>query len=298
MKRGRNSLFYIMFIVIVCLLWGVGNPVIKIGLGSLDVFYALGLRYVIAIVIFFAVFKKDLVKKLKRADRKPLAAVSFMTAAEFITGNLAIMLSSATVAGFLMCISIIFTPFLSGIMLKTRMDRKIFPVVILCVIGLYLLCCGTGSFSVGWGEVLALCCSLTTAISLIMSSKFLETHDAVTLSTGQCVATAAVSFVLAGVRGKIINPMAINATGWYCVIYLALGCTVLAYMLQNEAIGKLSPVYASVTFCLEPIFTALAAGILLKEKLLPLGTLGAVMIIIAIVITSVIISLDGMKKKA
>ena len=124
MKRGRNSLFYIMFIVIVCLLWGVGNPVIKIGLGSLDVFYALGLRYVIAIVIFFAVFKKDLVKKLKRADRKPLAAVSFMTAAEFITGNLAIMLSSATVAGFLMCISIIFTPFLSGLMLKTRMDRR------------------------------------------------------------------------------------------------------------------------------------------------------------------------------
>ena len=296
MKRGRNSLFYIMFIVIVCLLWGIGNPVIKIGLGSLDVFYALGLRYVIAIIIFFAVFRKDLVRKLERADRKSLTAVSLLTAAEFITGNLAIMLSTATVAGFLMCISIIFTPFFSRAMLKTRMDKRIFPVLILCVAGLYLLCCGTGSFSFGWGEVLALLCSLTTAISLILSTKFLEYHDASTLSAGQCMATALVSFILAGVRGKIINPMAINATGWYCVLYLALGCTVLAYLLQNEAIGKLPPIYVSVTFCLEPIFTALAAGILLKEKLLPLGTLGAVMIVAAIVITSVIITVDSTKK--
>ena len=165
-------------------------------------------------------------------------------------------------------------------------------MLILCVAGLYFLCCGSGSFSFGWGEVLALLCSMTTAISIIMSTKFLENDDAVTLSTGQCMATAVVSFILAGVRSKIINPMAINATGWYCVIYLAMGCTVLAYLLQNEALGKLSPIYASVTFCLEPIFTALAAGLLLKERLLPLGTLGAVMVVIAIVVTSVIMSLE------
>ena len=286
MEKGRGSLFYIMLIGFVCLFWGIGNPVIKIGLGSLDVFYALGLRYLIATAILFLIFKGRLVENLKNTNKKALVIVSLVTAAEFLTGNLAIMLSSATVAGFLMCISIIFTPFLSRLILKDKMDKRIFPVVILCVAGLYMLCSGNGGFSFGLGEIFALLCSLTTAVSLILSSKFLEKEEAVTLSAGQCMVTAIVSLVIAGIMGKIVTPGAINASGWYCVLYLAFICTVLAYMFQNAALGRISPVYASVTFCLEPIFTALAASILLKERLSAIGKWGAVLILFAILITT------------
>lgn len=295
LEKKKSSIFYVMLIGFVCLFWGVGNPVIKIGLGSLSLFYCLGLRYILASVILFLIFRKKFLSGLKKANKKSLMLVSLVTAAEFITGNLAVMLSTATVAGFLMCISVIFTPFLSRMILKNKIDKRIYPIVLVSLAGLYMLCSGSGEFKFGLGEVFALLCSLTTAVSFILSSEFLEEGDEVTLSIGQCIVTAVISIIIAGCTGGIINPVHIDPRGWYCVLYLAILCTVVAYMFQNAALSNITPVYASVAFCLEPIFTAAAASILLKERLSALGKWGAVMIIIAIVITSA--AIDGKKEK-
>ena len=111
--------------------------------------------------------------------------------------------------------------------------RRIIPIQLAVIVGVYLLCCGgeSGGFAFGIGEVLGLVCALALAAALIFD-------DVAVLPQG-------------------------TVTGWLVVAYLALLCTCLSYVLQNTALTQLSSYTVSLLQCTQPILTAACSYLLL-----------------------------------
>lgn len=285
-KRQNNTAFYGSLILLECLLWGIGNPVGKICLETLPPFLCLAIRYSIACLVFLLFFYKKIRTQFRKEHIPDCIVVGLFTAASFIFSTLALKFSEAVIVGFLLSLSVVFTPILSFFILRQKVGRKLVFIILLVVAGLYFLCGNGGRFSFGIGEIYALLSALTGAGMLTYSSKHVSDVGPVALSTAQCAVTAVVSLVFAVIFEDFHSLAHVSPEGWWSVLYLAIASTCIAYSLQNIALSKVSATFVSLAFCTEPIFTVIASFFLLGERLSLIGLIGAALIVIGIVMAS------------
>lgn len=284
--KNQKTLFYESFVVLECLLWGIGNPISKIGMAQISPFWCLALRFTLAFLIFVVFFGKRIVSGIGQ-NFKSCCIISFFNALAFILGNLALSLTSATIASFLMAISVVFTPVTAIFILKKKPNPKFFPFILIIVVGMYFLCGNDGAFSFGAGEIMALCCSASLAVSITYSAKYVSDIGPVSLAAAQSAMAAIMSFTGALIFEDASVLLNLNGVAIGSVIYLAVGCTVLAFLLQNYAIKNVSPLFVSIAFCTEPVFTAIAAYFMLDERLSVAGFIGAVLLVFGVVAASI-----------
>ncbi len=285
-KRQNNTAFYGSLILLECLLWGIGNPVGKICLETLPPFLCLAIRYSIACLVFLLFFYKKIRTQFRKEHIPDCIVVGLFTAASFIFSTLALKFSEAVIVGFLLSLSVVFTPILSFFILRQKVGRKLVFIILLVVAGLYFLCGNGGRFSFGIGEIYALLSALTGAGMLTYSSKHVSDVGPVALSTTQCAVTAVVSLVFAVIFEDFHSLAHVSPEGWWSVLYLAIASTCIAYSLQNIALSRVSATFVSLAFCTEPIFTVIASFFLLGERLSLIGLIGAALIVIGIVMAS------------
>ena len=185
-----------------------------------------------------------------------------------------------------MALSVVFTPILAILVHKTQPEKKIAGAVLLVLIGLYLICGISGENAFGVGELMALISSFCLAVTLTFSAKLVSTIEPVVLSTVQSGVTALISLSFSVMLEDFQSFYHVSASGWLSILYLAAGCTFIAYLLQNIALKHISPVFASIAFCTEPVFTALSAYLMLGEQLSAFGYLGSVFILMGMVVSS------------
>lgn len=285
-NKQHNTALYGSLILLQCFLWGVGNPIGKICLETLPPFLCLAIRYSLACVLFLLFFYKTIAAQFRREHIPNCMIVGLFTAASFIFSTLALKITQATIVGFLLSLTVVFTPVLSFFILRQKPGKKLIFIIFLAVAGLYFLCGNGGSFSFGVGEICALLSALTGAGMLTYSSKHVSDVGPVALSTAQSAVTAVISFIFACIFEDFHSLAYVSAEGWWSVLYLAVACTCIAYSLQNIALSKVSATFVSLAFCTEPIFTVIAAFFLLGERLSLIGLLGASLIIIGVVLAS------------
>lgn len=279
-----NKPIYRAFIVLECIFWGVGNTITKIGLQMISPFYCLTLRFALSFILFVLFFFPVLSKC--RGEIRKCIPVSIMTAFAFILSTLSLNFASATTAGLLMSLSVIFTPVLTFWVHKVKPGKKVAGAVLLVLAGMYLICGGGSEIRFGIGELMALASSFCLAVTLTFSAKLMNAVEPVVLSTAQSGVTAVISFLCSVILEGHHTFYPIPLSGWLTIVYLAVGCTFIAYLLQNVALQHLSPVFVSIAFCSEPLFTALSAFLLLGERLSVLGYVGAIFILAGMVISS------------
>lgn len=288
MNEKTNVKFYGALLLLECLLWGIGNPIMKIGLEVVPPLYCLALRFLLAFLIFMLFFVKQIIQKFRKEHIIPYIIISAFTSAAFITCAFALMKTTATITGFLMSTAVIFTPILSFFILKVKLDKKYISPIIIVTIGLYLLCSGDGIFIFGLGEVLALLCGLSGAFMIVFSSKYLKTMDPLVTSTMQSGLTGLFCLLFAFIFEDFPGFTGIPFLGWGVIIYLAVGCTCLAYIFQNIALRHVPATYVALAFCTEPVFTAIASYFILGELLSAKGFFGSALIMISIIMASLI----------
>jgi drug/metabolite transporter (DMT)-like permease len=69
------------------------------------------------------------------------------------------------------------------------------------------------------------------------------------------------------------------------VAYLGTVCTVLAFLAWTWAQGRMSAVHGAILLALEPVFAALFAAWLLRERLGPRGLSGGLLVLAGIVVS-------------
>lgn len=292
-KRERTPVFYGSLIILQCLIWGIGNPITKISVETIPPFYCMGIRFTLAFILFMLAFGRQIITQFKKEYLANCVVIGLFTAASFIFSTFALHLADATVVGFLLAFSVVFTPILSFFILKQTISRRFGLIIVMVVAGLYFLCANGGKFTFGVGELLALLSALSGAGMLIYSSKHVTAIGPIALSAAQAAVTAIVSFLFAFIFEDIKDLGQASPEGWASVVYLAVACTCIAYILQNIALRKVSATFVSLAFCTEPVFTAFASFFILGERLSLSGLAGAALIAAGIALASVLPSSEG-----
>lgn len=282
--KQKSDLFYIALILLQGLIWGFGNGIVKFAYASCSPLWYMGIRFTVAGFLFMLLLGKRGLKELKTVKPGSWLIPSFFLAIAYATSNVALNVTTATNAGFLMSLSIVFTPFLSLAVFKKRISLTFIPVPIAAAAGLFLLCSGgSGSFSFGWGELLALTSAFAMGVTLVWSQKCLTDISPGTMSMIQLFMSAAVCLISAIIFEPVPVFSEVQPIAWIIMIYIIIFCSIIAYLLQNIALIHISAPVVSLTQCSEPIFTAMFAFLFLSERLNGAGITGAILLTAIIV---------------
>ena len=276
----RKILWAQLLVVLQSVIYGFGDPISKIAFDAVPVYAMMTVRYSIAFAVCFLLFGKRIIRTVKTAPLKTWLIPGMCIGLSYVLNNVALSLTDATSVAFLRSMSVIITPALAFIMTREGYSARQIAAQILVLPGIYLLCVKGGLSGFGVGEVVALAAAALMAGALVFSRRYLEAIDPVSMTAlqGGCSALLA----LAGcfmIEGDIDMSQA-DGKIWAIILYLAILCTFIGYLLQNIALTSISERAVSLIQCLCPVMTAVFSLILLGEKLSAAGIAGAAIIII------------------
>jgi len=132
------------------------------------------------------------------------------------------------------------------------------------IFGVALLCLGN-NFSLNFGDFLCIICALCYAFQMIYTEKYARQDDPVLLGTLQLLFVAVFGLVFSLFLEDFTLPS--TATGWGQLLYLAVLCSSVAFILQTSAEKRIPSSHASLIFSAMPVPVALFAYFLLGEPI-------------------------------
>ena len=124
---------------------------------------------------------------------------------------------------------------------------------------------------------------LLLAGSLVFGEHALERVDPITLSTLQAAASALIATVCAPLLDGGWHLERTTPIVWAIIAYMAIGCTLAGYLLQNAALTTLPSRTAALLQCACPVMTAVFSRFVLEERLSVAGIVGAVIILLCVI---------------
>lgn len=277
-----------MLIVLQSVIYGFGDPISKIAFEIVPVYSMMTVRYLIAFLFCVAVFGKRIMRTVRSVPAKYWLIPGFCIGMSYVLNNIALNMTEATSVAFLRSLAVVITPALAFIAFRKRYKWQHIAVQILVLPGMYLLCIKGGLSGFGAGEITALAAAAMVAASLVFTGKYIDQVDPVSMTALQAGCSAVIALagsllVEGGVHVSSATPKA-----WLIILYLAILCTFLGYLLQNLALVKISDREVSLLQSLCPVMTAVFSFFLLGEKLTAAGITGAAIIVVCISVSALI----------
>ncbi len=282
-KRQAEAL-----IVLQSLVYGFGDPISKIAFEVTPVYTMMTVRYLIAFAVSFTVFHKRITKTVRTVPVKAWLIPGICISLHYILNNVALALTDATSVAFLRSLSIVITPAFAFLIYRTSYKWQHIVLQILVLPGMYLLCVRGGLSGASTGEVVALVAAFMSAGALVFSKRYLDMVDPVSMTALMAGCSTAIALIGSlifegGIRLETTTPQA-----WVIIVYLAIACTFLGYLMQNLALTRISDRSVALIQSLCPVMTAVFSFFLLGETLSTAGMAGAGIIIASVALASII----------
>lgn len=265
-------------LVAVCAIWGLTFVVVKRAIEEIPPFQFLALRFAIASVALALVFPGQMLRI--RGSLKAGVAAGIALAAGYGFQTTGLQLTSATNAGMVTGLFVVFAPLLAGLTLRRLPSRDEWFSLLLAFGGLCLLTLGPG-LAIGAGDSLVLGCAFFFAIHIVLLARYSPDHDARRLTMVQ-MAVSAVLFLVISAAFESPAPVTSRAVV-SALLITSIGASAIAFLVQTWAQTHLDPTQTAVTLTMEPVFAGLAGFLLLGEGLSARGWLGAVLILVSTV---------------
>lgn len=264
---------------IITVFWGASYILTKLGLGTLAPFNLTALRFVIAFCVSALVFHKN----IRRADLKTVKYSIFLAVillCVFITMTYGLQYTSASNAGFLVSLSVVFVPVLSFLALRQKIENRVIVSICFAMIGIAMLTLNT-QLTIGGGDLLCILCALLFAAHIVATGVLTKKVDSIALGVLQLGFVGLFSTILS----LSMETMALPATplSWFVVLSLSILCTAIGYIVQTTAQQYTSATHTGLILALEPVFSAIFAAIFLSELLSIRAYAGAVILLISVV---------------
>lgn len=183
-------------------------------------------------------------------------------------------------SGFLTATYVVIVALCSRFLGK-KIHKVIYLSVVLCIIGMYMLCVTDGFSSVYLGDVLGIICAFCFALHIIVVDKF-SYCDSIKLSCMQFLTSGILSF-FAMLIFEEPTLTSIKAA-WLPILYAGILSSGIAYTLQMAGQKNAEPAVASVVMSLESVFAALGGWIVLNETLSIREIIGCVTVFVAVIL--------------
>ena len=268
-------------IVLQCVVYGFGDPISKIAFDVVPVYAMMSVRYSIAFAVCFLLFHKRIIKTVRTVPLKAWLIPGLCIGLSYLLNNVALAMTEATSVAFLRSMAVIITPALAFLMFGKKYSWQQLLAQILVLPGIYLLCVKGGLSGFGVGEIIALIAATMTAATLVLTGKYLDQVDPVSMTALQGGCSAVLALIGCVIfEGARIDMSAADGKVWAIILYLAILCTFLGYLMQNLALTGISERSVSLIQSLCPVMTAVFSLILLGERLSTAGIIGAAIIIL------------------
>lgn len=272
-----------IMLFIVTFFWGSSYILTKLALDVLQPFNLTALRFIIAFAISALVFYKHIIKVDKTTIKYALILAVIMVAM-FIAQSFGLQHTTASNAGFLISLAVVFIPVFAHFFLKQEIERKVIIGVCIAPVGIALLTLNS-RFSINSGDLLCILCALLCAVHVILMEVFTRRVDSIALGVLQLGFAGLLSIVFSLFTETVRLPD--TALFWVIVLALSILCTAFGYIVQATAQKHTSATHAGLIFSLEPVFSALFGFILLGEVLSIRGYIGGVILLLSVLIAEV-----------
>jgi drug/metabolite transporter (DMT)-like permease len=243
----------------------------------------LGYRFLPAALLVAAVFQRRL-RQLSPGGWWAGALMGAFLTLGYVFQTLGLEETSASNAGFITGLFVVFTPLLAALVLRERVAPRGWAAATVSVLGLWLLA-GAGTDLNLRGDGLVLLAALSFAAHILATSRAVGEHDVGALLVVQLGVCGVVCLAVAAAAGQLEAPE--GGTVWSALIVTSLVASALGFFVQTFAQRHAPPARTALILASEPAFAGLFGWLLADDRLSASGWAGAVLILAAIVAVEV-----------
>lgn len=159
--------------------------------------------------------------------------------------------TAASVSGFLTGLTVVLTPLLSALILRTRIQPVVWLAALLATVGLAVL--SLRGFALGYGELLTVASAVIYAGHIIGLGQLSIPGTALQLSVAQLATITLVCGIAAAPDGIQLPSSGLD---WALVAFLGLVGSALTMVLQTWAQARVEASRAAVIMATEPVWAA------------------------------------------
>ncbi|MFF9143646.1 DMT family transporter [Streptomyces sp. NPDC014861] len=270
-------------LLLVAVFWGGSYLAAKGITTGHTVVAVLVLRFALVVPVLVAAGWKGL-RALTGPQWRGAAVLGGILAGIFLLETYGVVHTSATNAGLIISLTMIFTPLAEAAVTRTRPSRGFLGAAALSVAGVVLLTQGAGFTTPSLGDLLILLAAVARTVHVLAMARIeaVRSADSLSLTTVQ-LGTAVLVFAVLAAAGGGATPWAtaldFGPREWAGLIFLSVFCTLFAFFVQMWAVRRTSPSRVSLLLGTEPLWAALAGIALAGDRPGVLGLAGAVLVL-------------------
>lgn len=257
--------------------WGASYVLTKICLDYTTTYQLIFYRFFISFVCTLFFFRKKIFP-IKKQELVCSSLLSIILLFVFITMTLGLKYTSASNAGFIISLSVIFIPIFSYFISKENISYKNFLFISFSTLGIYFISIQE-SLIIQYGDLLCLICSILFALHVSLVGNFSKKYNPITLGVLQFGFTSMYSLFLFNITPY--QPINFNKRFIISLILLSIFSTALGYIFQLVAQKHVNATTTAVILSLEPVFSAIFAYFILFETMNLSQIIGAIILFIS-----------------
>lgn len=285
MENSKNkSRFYKVMITLVAVLWGYGFIATDKALaGGYSVNFVLLVRFTVAALFFGVTSAKELANTTRSEVVGGLLGGAALFAG-FAFQTYALPLTTPSNNSFITASSIMFIPIFIWLIFRRKPTFFIVLGCLVCFGGIVVLSVDfKGIAPLGIGDLLTLVCAVCFALHNVIMGYFAVRGRARVLNFYQMLISAVLAILFFYGNGERVSYINIDINFLY-VLYLGIFSTVLAYIVQTEALKYIPAPQVAIITSLESVTAAIFSIALGYEHLTPQLVIGGLLVVGAIVI--------------
>ena len=280
---ARSPLFWKLMLVAMALVWGYSFLTMKTVLDTVPTFMLLACRFLLSAVIMFIIFHKRIKAHFNREYLGFGVLMGCVIWSAYAAQTLGLVDTTPGKNAFLTGTYCILVPFIALILFKERVTKWHIASALLCLVGVGFV--ALDNFSIQMGDLMTLVGAVFFAVDMAVVGHIGRTRDVSVLTSWMFLfvglfSLAATTAFEPRVPAEQWTPEIIGQ-----LVFLAVVCTTIGLLLQNQALSHVPPATGSLLLSLESpsgvLFSVLMAGEVLTGKLI----FGFVLIFLSIVLS-------------
>ncbi len=262
-----------LFSAFLCtLIWGTTFIAQDTGMDNIGPFTFNAVRFFVgflAISPLALIFEKKKIKTLIKIDKNIFINLVILIGISLFLGSalqqVALLYTDVANAAFFTIFYVPMVPIIVYVIYKKTIHWSIWPSVLLCVMGGYLLT-NFYNATIRIGDTLVIIGAFFWSTHIIFTGKIIETHNLpLTIGAIQTLIVALLSLIIGAIFEDITLSNILKEK--FQILYAGVLSGGLAFVLQIYAQRNISPAPAAIIFSLEGVFATIAAWFLLNQIL-------------------------------
>ena len=283
-----------LFSALLCtFIWGTTFIAQDTGMDDIGPFTFNSVRFFVgflAIVPLALMFEAKKLKKEFRFDTKTFVILSFLIGLSLFLGSalqqVALLYTDVANAAFFTIFYVPMVPIIIFIFKKDFLHWSVWPSVILCLIGGYLLT-NFQDATVRLGDTLVVLGALFWSTHIIFTGMIVKKYNLpLTIGAIQTLLVALFSFIIGLFSEEFVIANILNEID--SILYAGILSGGFAFVLQIYAQRNITPAPAAIIFSLEGVFATIAAWFLLNQILGINNLLGCFLILSGVLLSQLV----------